>query len=486
MARERAHGHKIPSDVLQRNRKKRALVLLSAVLTVAVALGAFAVVSAAVSRFGWKADLTENKLFQLTDTTEQVLDALDQSVEIIYCNPQSDADSNIRELLSRYEAASPHIQTTYLDLTANPAVVEEWRQKNISLSEDGVLVSCGENARFTPWSELYAMTSYTDESGTERYTLTGLQAEAKLTAAIVTVTTQGQNELVFTAGHSETVSDALTTLIENNNYQTEQIVLGVQALRETVQTVVVAGPKRDFSERELEILDDFMARGGNLMVFRDPETQALPNLDNYLRAWGLAVEDEIVLEPEQQMDSPLHIIPNFGVSMINVRFSEESTYLVLPVCRALTLSSPNGCLTNAVLRSTSAAYGKDYAAMTSLSQSAQDASGPFTVAATSERSYTDETGEKATQYVFLTACTGLYQDKYLQTESLGNADLILQVLAYMNGTDMVLSIPAKSLSAGEIVISRGLMLTFAVVFVGAIPLLLLLAGAFVFLKRRHT
>ena len=94
------------------------------------------------------------------------------------------------------------------------------------------------------------------------------------------------------------------------------------------------------------------------MVFRDPETAALPNLDGYLRAWGIIVEDQIVLESSQQLDSPLNIIPVFGLSMISVYFSEHSSYLVLPECRALSLDNPNGCITNAVLRSTSAAYGR--------------------------------------------------------------------------------------------------------------------------------
>lgn len=484
--RDRANGKKIPQEVLRQSYKKRALVFTVAVLTIAVALGVFAVVSAAVSRFGWKIDLTENQIFQLTDTTKQMLDALEQPVKITYCNPKSEADSNIREILNRYQSASAYIETDYLDLDANPASVEEWSRRGVTLSPDGVLVVCGDNIRFIQWNDLYAMNSYTDQSGTERYSLTGLQAESKLTAAIVAVTTAGENEVVFTAGHSEDVSQALSDIITDSNYSVQQVVLGVQELKSTVSTIIVAGPKRDFSEKELQILDEFMARGGNLIVFREPQTEVLPNLDGYLRSWGFNVENQIVLEPRQQMDSPLNIIPNFGVSMINVHFSEQSTYLVLPQCRAISLSSPNGCLTNSVLYSTTESYGKDYASMTALTQDADDAQGPFIVAATSERNYTDAGGEAQTQYVFLTACTGIYQDAYLQMESLGNADLILQVLAYINNTDVVLNIPVKRLSAGEIAISRQMTMIFAAVFVAAIPLLLLLAGAVMFLKRRRT
>lgn len=485
MHREKQTERRIPEEALRQSRRSRLMLGAYVLLLAAVALAVFAVACAAVSRFGWKADLTENQVFRLTDTTRDILAELDQPVELIYCNTENDADSNIKEVLRRYAGASGQIGVSYLDLEANPALAEEWAGRNIELSSDGILVLCGQNARFLTWSSLYALRTYTDEGGAQRYTLAGLQAETKLTSAIAAVTGQGESVVAFTAGHSEDAPQAMLDLIEDGNYRTEQVVLGVEPLEDAVSTVVIAGAKRDFSEKELDILDAFMARGGNLMVFRDPETGSLPVLDGYLRAWGITVEDQIVLEPSQQMDSPLNIIPVFGVSMISVYFSEHAAYLVLPECRALRLENVNGCITNAVLRSTSAAYGKDYAAMSTLTRDSGDSAGPFVVAATSERSVTDESGEVRTQYVFAAASTGFYQEPWLRTESLGNADLILQALAYMNDTDVTLRIPVKSLAANEIVISRGAVVLFALVFTAAVPVALLAAGAVVFLKRRR-
>ena len=229
-----------------------------------------------------------------------------------------------------------------------------------------------------------------------------------------------------------------------------------------------------------------MDRGGNLCVFRDPEINSLPNLDGYLAEWGIAVTDQVVLEPRQQMDSPLNIIPNFGVSMINVYFSEHSTYLVLPECRALELTNANASITNTVLRSTSSSYAKNFLSMSSLTQSAEDAVGPFTVAATGERSFTNSAGESDTQYVFAVACTGFYQDSYLKTGSLGNADLVLQVLSHMTDNEVTLNIPTKNLTADSLSVSRTGIMLFAAFFVVILPLSLLLTGVWVFLKRRHS
>ena len=228
-----------------------------------------------------------------------------------------------------------------------------------------------------------------------------------------------------------------------------------------------------------------MNRGGSLCVFRDPEVGSLPNLDAYLSDWGITVTDQIVLEPGQQMGSPLNIIPNFGVSMINVYFSEHATYVVLPECRALDLRNTDGCITNAVLRSTTVSYAKEFTSMGSLEQSAEDAVGPFTVAATSERSFTNAAGESGTQYVFAVACTGFYQDSYLKTGSMGNADLVLQGLSYMTDNQVTLNIPTKKLTADALTVTRTGVITFAAFFVVLLPMGLLLTGVWVFLKRRH-
>jgi len=482
----RANGKKIPGQVLKKNQEKRAMETAFVVLMIAVVIGVYSVASAAVSRFNWKLDLTEGQVFQMTDTTREILDHLDQDITILCCNTSANADANVVEVLNRYVAASSHIHVKYVDLSANPSLAETYASQNITLSKDGVLVTCGKKAQFINWIDLYQVKTYTDSSGSQKYNLTGLKAESQLTGAIANVTTQEVVGVAFTAGHSENAPDALKSLIGSSNYQVGQVVLGVNPIPEHTGTVVIAGAKRDFSEREIQLLDEFMKNGGNLMVFRDPEIASLPNLDHYLQKWGLSIGDQVVLEPRQQMDSPLNIIPDFGVSMMNVYFSEHSTYVVLPKCRQLLLDNVNSCITNEVLKSTSSAYGKSLNRMSTLEKETGDSAGPFAVAATSERNYTDAGGETKTQYVFLTACTGFYDDSYLKTTSIGNADFVLQALAYLNKHDVALNIPVKSLEASSISISWAATVAFAVIFVAILPLGLLITGVTLYLKRRHS
>ena len=84
--------------------------------------------------------MTEGQVFRLTDTTKGVLDGLEQTVTFTYCNDRADADTNLKEVLSRYKAASSKVQVDYMDLDANPALADEYSRKGIELSPDGILV----------------------------------------------------------------------------------------------------------------------------------------------------------------------------------------------------------------------------------------------------------------------------------------------------------------------------------------------------------
>ena len=92
-------------------------------------------------------------------------------------------------------------------------------------------------------------------------------------------------------------------------------------------------------------------------------------------------------------------------------------------------------------------------------------------------------GQKA--FVFLTDCCGFYEDRYLSNASLGNGQLILQALSFMNDDTVTLSIPEKSLSNRQIALTWSATVAIAVVFLGLIPAGLILAGLVVFVRRRR-
>ena len=106
------------------------------------------------------------------------------------------------------------------------------------------------------------------------------------------------------------------------------------------------------------------------------------------------------------------------------------------------------------------------------------------LAATSEASVTVE-GKEGRAHVFVCGSSSFYTEELLGSAHVGNSDLILQALAWCNEEEAQVNIPAKSMGATQIAITRTSVLGLAWVFLGLLPGGLLLWGVGIFFRRRH-
>ncbi len=450
-------------------------------LVVLAAVSVSTVVTEAVNRFGWKADMTTAGLFEITDTTREIVADLDEEVEIIYLNSETSADDYVVQVLDRYEVLSRLITVEYVNITENPSFAAEYTAKGTTISEDGVIVKSAESEVVLEWSDLYEFSG----SSSTGYTVTGFQAEKQITSAIAQVTSVEEKEAVLIQGHSENYSSALESLIGTGGYTVSELVLGMEDIPDSVGTVVIAGPTKDYSEAEIDKLDAFMGRGGTLLVFRGAGDGELPVLDAFLTEWGVTLNSTAVMDSSQQIDSPLNLVPSFASHLINVFFSENQTYLSIPSCRSLTINSSAGKSTIAVLNSSNTSYERAIEeGIDDTTQLDTDTAGPFVLAATSENTVTVD-GEEETAHLFVCGSSSFYTDELLSTTSVGNANFILEVLAWCNDDSVVVNVPSKNLITEQISITYSSVVTLAVIFLGVIPGILLLGGLAVFFRRRH-
>ena len=458
---------------------------VTVVLFIGTVIAANAFISALTGHFALTGDLTRSRLFQLSGTTKELLSGLDEEVVITCFDKKKGSDTNLSELLKRYDAYD-RVHVRYVDLEANPGMASEYEDRGITLSDNGLLIEAGESARAISWSDLYGYNSYTGSDGKIHYTLTSFKAEAKISSAITQVFGETERVVFLTQGHGENQTDRLGELIRDAGFEVETGVPGVSGIPEECAVIVIAGAQRDFSKEEISLLEACLGRGSNLLVLRNPSAGVLRNLDGYLSEWGLNADGTLVLEPSRQVESPVNIIPDFSPHMMNVYFSEHSSYLVLPVCGSLTVSSEGSRLALPVLKSTSESFAKPFSEAAALRKEAGDPEGPFILAATSEEKVSGEDGVPKSSRVFLIDCSSFYSDALLDNESLGNKNLIPQALSYVSDSSDILDIPEKSLSNTRIAVSWSATLTIGIIFIGVLPVLLILTGFAVFVRRRRS
>ena len=112
-------------------------------LAAAILLGVNYLASRHWKRFDW----TRAQVYSLSETTKKTLDALKTPVQVtVFMTPRSRLATEVKELLSRYQARSPKIEVEYLDPERNPARGE------VLFKESGAKVGTVASARATAGS----------------------------------------------------------------------------------------------------------------------------------------------------------------------------------------------------------------------------------------------------------------------------------------------------------------------------------------------
>ena len=82
-------------------------------------------------------DLTDNSLYEITDTSRDFLASLDQDVEIVVLAEEDATDERILKFLDRYTALSDHLTLTYVDPVAHPEEASQYDAQS-----DSLIVQC--------------------------------------------------------------------------------------------------------------------------------------------------------------------------------------------------------------------------------------------------------------------------------------------------------------------------------------------------------
>lgn len=440
--------------------------ILAAVLALFVLVNLFA--SLAAERWSLRFDTTASGLYELSDTTRGVAAALEGESCVYVLDAEEDYPAVLRELLARYASLSPYLRVQYLDPYENPVFLDTYRQQGIALAQSDLLVTGASGVKQIAYEDLLVY------SGEE---FTGIRLEQQVTSALLYVNTGSHASVLFTSGHNERSTQSLEEVFTGNNYAVTTGAL-TESAAQSADLVVIACPTKDFSDAETAVLADYLRSGGRVMAFFEPGANDYPNLSALLAEWGMALRSDTVFDAQYNVGgSSASIVPLMTTHEINRYFEENQYFLVMPSCRSIELlSSALDARVTPLLVTSTAGYAKEGSHYTSTEQSAEDRSGSLVLAAVSER--TDGGA------LVLVGSRYLYADDVMRTESYGNRAFLAQAASYLAESGSAVSIPAKQLAAPLLAVTSGEELVCGAVFVVALPLAVLAAGAAVFLKRR--
>lgn len=429
-------------------------------------------------------DVSEQKLYTISEKTEDFLDELEQDVTIYHIVQNGYEDDSIVKLLNKFEEESKHIIVETKDPVLYPNFVSQYTDE--SIYDNSLIVVSGERSKYISYYDLYEM-EYDYYYGSS--TTTGFDGEGQIDSAISYVISEDLPVLYFTEGHGELEPDSTTTAsLEKANYQLETInLITAEEVPEDAGCLIVCSPQSDISENEAEKMITYLENGGKAMFVMDYIGKELPNFQSVFENYGITQEVGIVMEGDAQhyiMQAPYYIIPNIESTDITTDLISDNKYVLLPATQPVgVLESYRDTLEiEAILTTSERAYLKeDVENMETFEQEDVDKSGEFNVAVLITEDVSDD---EQTQIVYYgsSAIVDSTTDQYV---SGGNSELLLASLGWMCEVEVpVVDVASKSLSITYLTVPEYDAGYWASMVCGVIPAFFLIFGGIIWFKRR--
>jgi ABC-type uncharacterized transport system involved in gliding motility auxiliary subunit len=250
--------------VLAWTRDPRGVFAMATGIAVAMFVAVLVLLNIAVWYHPWSVDLTASGRNEVSEESRRILQRLDEPVTLQQFGRASDAA--VEALLRRFERETRRIRVEFVDVDRDRSLALRYGVVKLGT----VVVAAGEKFRKVEDAN-----------------------EQALVTAIVQATSDREHLVCFVTGHGERgLADAgpgglavLAATLAAGNYRTEPISLLERGRRSECAALVIAGPTQPLSALELKQLDAVYEAHGRIAVLLEPDPA--PSLAEWLRPRGI-------------------------------------------------------------------------------------------------------------------------------------------------------------------------------------------------------
>ena len=488
--------------VLKSRRFKRGgmATVFTAVFVVVIIL-INVVVSLLSERFpSMNIDLTANKVNTLSDAALEVAKEVENETTIYilatddwldYANNQGVAYSTLVSLSDKLAEANSKIKVEQVDLEKNPSFVNEYADEN--LTNGYVVVKTDKRYRVLTISDLFPSESNSQTGSTASYN----DVDSALATAIKQVNLSEVPVVSIATGHSEAMTnafDSLSSFLNENAFDVQQFNILSEDIPENTQILFLGTPNTDYTEDELKKLDEYLSekesgKTRTLLISATPGQASLPNLMSFLEEWGISYDStSMILESDSSRTFGNSALYLSDVDSENGIPDGDYPLLVTPYSVPVTrlFDSNNSVVTYSLAATSEGSYLQKTDSDEDASETAEKKSYDTAVLA---RKSLDSSGTGAYANVIVLGSTYMLDPSTLNTSTFSNGDYFIDLAKYAtdttNSNNTVYS-PRVQAGVQDITATTNVINFLGLgVFTITIPVVILLAGLAVYIKRRH-
>jgi len=445
---------------MQTNRKSRfqlRLASTSFVVLLLTVVGLLLWLSRDVHRqFDW----THNHRNTLSEASRTLLATLDKPLLVTaYARDTEGVRRNIGELVARYQRYKQDIVLEYVNPDTDPA-----RVRDAGVRLDGELV-VGYNGRTENLSQL---------------------TEEAFTNTLVRLGRGGERWVIFVSGHGERSPDRQANFdlsswaaqLTKRGLKTRSLALGGRnAIPQNTSVLVIASPRAKFLASEVKQIDQYLARGGNLLWLAEPGP--LQGLERVAESLGVEFQRGVVVDPASQSltgtAANFIVITRYGTHPAVQGFELMSLF---PETAGLSVQPPKGWEQRVILDSAPDAWLETGASTGKIRfEPGQDIHGPINIAVSLTRSL-----EGREQRVAVIGDGDFLSNTFLGNG--GNLELGLNLVNWLGNDDAYINVPASTAPDMNLTLARNIQIAIVLGFLVLLPVGLLTGGVTVWWRRR--
>lgn len=254
-------------------------------------------------------DVSRNRFYALSEKTAQLLNMVTNPLNVtVFFQSGQDVYPDIRNLLQEYEYACPQLRVEWVDPDRDLARTEELATR-YNVEESGVVVfEYNGRSSFVTADEI-ARYDYAPLQAGQPPVQTAFTGERAFSSAIQSVALTEKPVVYFLQGHGEgNPADpdkrrGFSKIAEEMDRDT----ITVKTLRpgddlgipKDCAALIVAGPEKDYSITEIDLLAAYLENNGRMMILLDAGKDS--GLDLLLEDWGVEVGNNLVVDPSRTL-----------------------------------------------------------------------------------------------------------------------------------------------------------------------------------------
>ncbi len=464
-------------------------------LLVAIIILAFAGITVGMKKLDLTPiDLTEEKLYTLTDESKEKVKDIDQDVNIYFVG-YAESDSDF-ELAKQYKNANEKIVATVVNPDDRPDLTQKYK---IESGTEGIIVESGDRYKVLTSDDLVTY----DTSTYETISI----AEEKLTNAIRSVTTDNIPKVYFLEGYSdfslENNMQYLNVYLQNEITNVESLnVLSKGNIPDDCDTLVIQSPSKDFDDVATTAITDYINKGGNILWLNAAMTNAedLPNVNKILAMYGVKpFEIGVIRETDSNKmvsGSQDLIFPTLESSKITEDIYSEG--IIFGTATKVNIDEDkldelNVEETDLATTSDGAYFRTNFSNESSSPEDGEETKS-FVVGAQLEKTISEEneeTGEKAKKSTLIIYGENYFASDYTLTQNSqypmiqmgNNKDLVLNSIAYLSDREEDITARKDKGTVTYTATDEQDKIVKTIIFV--VPVIIIIVGIVVWAKRRN-